>query len=486
MTALPARIRSAIDWFRGIPPGLLLYVAAAGVLLAVLTRPVYDSDLFWQLRTGDIVLDTGALPEREPFLADKSSEPFTPVAWAGQTLYALLRRLGGWPLLHVVDGLLWVGGLAAAARCARRLGAGPWASAFALILACHAAFSSVSTRPQTFGLLAFGLLILLVDNGRPSWRRCALALVLLVVWQNLHPSAAVGIVWLGGVFLVAWFRRFRRTAHAPWPITLLTLASPLSLIATPAGVDLLRVSSANTEISFWLEINEWLPLWELVRRGEPRIEAWVGLLAFVLVLVFRRRHLRAEHVVPAIILAVMAVGSYRFVLFWAAAAVPVWAAGLTNRASSPLRPTPFGWSGRIAVLACWTIAVIVPSWIHPTHLADYVPHEAVKRLKDEKPEGTIYCDSVWAGVLVDEGSHRWRVSHDGRYYLRSKDEWNRYFAAGRGQTSVYDLDRQWQPVAFALRVGYEDGLIALLRNHSGWRELPAERDCVVFIRETSR
>jgi len=475
-----------IEWFRGIPPGLTLHIACAGVLLAILTRPVYDSDLFWQLRTGEIVLDTGALPEHEPFLADKSTEPFTPVAWAGQTVYALIRRIGGWPLLHVVDGLLWVGGLAAAVRCARRNGAGPWAAAFAIILASHAAFSSVSTRPQTFGLFAFGLLILLVGNGRPSWQRCLLAMGLLVVWQNLHPSAAIGIIWLGGVVVVAWYRRIRGMPPTPWTITLFTLASPLAVIATPAGLGMIQVSAVNTEISIWMEINEWLSLWELARRGDHRIEAWIGLLAFLLVLVFRRRHLRAEHVVPALILVVMALGSYRFVLFWAAAAVPVWAAGFTHKSSSPIAPAPFGWSARVAALVGWALAVIVPTLWNPTHLAEYVPHNAVARLKEEKPEGTIYCDVVWAGVLVDEGSRDWRVSHDGRFYLRSKEEWTRYFAACQGETPVYELDRQWQPVAFVLRLGFEDRLIALLRDHPGWRELIPEKDCVVFIRSTSR
>ena len=463
-----------------------LHLAAAGVLLAVLVRPVYDADMFWQLRTGDIVLESGALPEREPFLADRGDEPFSPVAWAGQTVYALLRRVGGWPLLHVADGLLWVGGFAFAAMLGRRLGASPWAAGIALALGGYSAFSSVSTRPQTLGLASFGLLIWLVGEGRPSWRTCLSAFALLVVWQNLHPSAAVGVFWLGALTVVANHRRLRRTGPTPWALALLTLASPWSLIATPAGFDIMQISSANADISLWLEINEWLPLWKLEVRGDHRTEACIGLSLFATVLIWRRRRLSAEQVLPALVIAAMALASYRFVLFWAAAAVPVFAIGFTRISSSTIRHRPFDWPTRFALIVAWVLPLFVSTVLNPSHLADYVPHRAVRELKEEVPTGTIYCDIVWAGVLVDEGSHEWRVSHDGRYYLRTKAEWLEYYAVARGETSIADLDRRWHPVAFVLRTGFEDGIIALLRRDRGWRELNGERDCVVFVRATSR
>src|SRR5687767_12917997 len=117
MTASPAPSPSATDsvWRPArVPPAVVLHLAAAVVLLVDLWRPIHDADLLWQLRTGELILDTRSIPDREPFLAGQQDEPFTPVAWAGQAAYALVRRVGGWPLLHVADGLLWVGGLAAA------------------------------------------------------------------------------------------------------------------------------------------------------------------------------------------------------------------------------------------------------------------------------------------------------------------------------------------------------------------------------------
>ena len=63
-------------------------------------------------------------------------------------------------------------------------------------------------------------------------------------------------------------------------------------------------------------------------------------------------------------------------------------------------------------------------------------------------------------------------------------------ALGQHPQAVLDeLDRRWHPAAFVLRAGFDDGLIARLRTHPGWRELPTDRDSVLFVRaspETGR
>jgi hypothetical protein len=350
-------------------------------------------------------------------------------------------------------------------------------------------------------LFAFGLLVALVRGGGPGWAKVLLGAGLLVAWQNFHPSAAVCGAWLGGVALAGWARRLwrlnkggqrpptivggvgklpRTRGRSPWVATVLAAFVPVALVATPGGVGLLRVSAYNAEVSRWMEVNEWLPLWELELRGDTRLEVWVALAALVGVLLWRGRRVRAEDLAPAVLLGAMAVASYRFAMFFAVAAIPVWAAGLSRTGAAA--PRPMGWGGRAAAVAAWAVAVAVPGLVHPTHLADYVPWGAVERLRAANVRGTVYCNTVWAGVLIDRGHPDWKVSHDGRYYLRSKEEWNAYHAAAAGAVPVAELDRRHRPVAFVLRAGFEDGLIGLLRRDSGWVELAAERDCVVFVR----
>jgi hypothetical protein len=465
-----------------IPAPLLVHLTAAVILATVLWRPIYDSDLFWQLRLGELTLERGWPPDREPFLADRGDEALVPVAWLGQAVYALVRQVGGYPLLHVVDGLLWVSGLLGVAWSARRTGAGRGATLAALVLANFAAYSSVSTRPQTFGLVGFGLLVALARSDLSERARLALGFALLVAWQNFHPSAAVGGVWLAGVAAAGWGRALLRGGVRPWAATGLALLTPLAMAATPAGTRLFSVSAYNTEVSLWLGISEWMPLWEL--EVLDRLEAWIGLAAMIGLVLCRGRRVRTEDLVPAVILAVLAMASYRFVLFWAAAMIPVWAAALTPTRSVANGPAakPLSRLGRVLAVLAWGLAVAIPTARHPTHLAGYFPDRAIRQLRSEVDHGPIYCNPVWAGLLIDAGYPDWRVTHDGRYYLQSLDEWRAYLAAGRGEVPVSELVHRYRPVAFVLRTGFDDGLIARLRGEPGWRELAVQGDCVVFVR----
>lgn len=457
----------------------LVPLAIAGLLFAVLLRPVHDSDLFWQLRLGDRMLDAAALPTTEPFLATPAPRPFVPIAWGGQVVMALLRRLGGWPLLHIVDSLLWVGGFALAGWSARRTGAAGWCIGLAIALGGYAAFSSVSTRPQTFAVVAFGSWLLLL-RGRPSpIRLVALGIPLLFFWQNLHPSATVGIIALAaftGVDLLRWWRGSERF---PWgPVILLSLA-PLTIIATPMGISIFEITRHNAVISRWMQINEWLPLWDLEWRGDTRLEVWVALGISVFTVIRHRHRADLRDLAVAGVLLVMSLLSYRFVIFWALAMVPIWSRCWSD-STSPSAVNP--WVAGVRFVALVSVAIVAAHLYRPSHLADYVPFRAIETLEKEALSGTIYCDTVWAGAVVDRDPLPWRVSHDGRYYLRPQSEWNHYFAAGAGEVPIANLVAEFHPVAFVLREQAQDGLIALLRRDSDWRVLIEEQGCVIFVR----
>src|SRR5215218_8325631 len=102
-------------------PGSPVSVAAAasaGMLFVLLLRPIYDVDIFWQLRLGELSLDRGAPVPTEPFAASHLGEPLPPLGWLGQIVYALARRAGGWPAVRALDALVWVGGFWAVAAAA--------------------------------------------------------------------------------------------------------------------------------------------------------------------------------------------------------------------------------------------------------------------------------------------------------------------------------------------------------------------------------
>ncbi len=467
-----------------------MHLAAAVVLLAVLWRPAHDSDLFWQLRTGELILDAGRLPATEPFLADKAHEPFTPVAWAGQVVYALLRRVGGWPLVHIVDGLLWVAALMLVGQAVRREGAPAWVVAAAIVFANYTMYSSVSTRPQTFGLLGFAAVVALLRRNLALRATLLIGAVVFVAWQNLHPSVAVGVIYLGAISAVGWGRRLVNRGPTPWAATGLAFVGSAAMVATPAGLRVFEISARNADVSQWLEINEWMPLWVLEHRDDSRPEVWVGLAVLAVLLAWRGWRLRAEELGAALAFALMALFSYRFVMFWAVAMIPIWAhcCGPTEPGASATgtRRPSLRLPASIPFFLAWALAVAIPTLHNPSHFGDYVPHAAVDRLRAENLRGTVYTHTVWAGLVIDRGYPDWKVTHDGRYYLRTKDEWAHYHSAAAGLVPLAELEARWAPVAFVLRVKFDDGLIELLRRDPRWEELPPDKDCVVFVRRDVR
>lgn len=183
------------DWTAGIH--LLLALIPAAMLLVLLLRRVWDVDIFWQLKLGELILDSGGPLPGEPFAVLHIGEPLPAVAWAGQAAMALARRIGGWDFLRVFDAACWLGGFGAVASACRLRGASLPAVAIALSLAFLAALPTASIRPQSFGCLCFGLLLALQRLELKLALTIGLGTPLLVAWQNLHPSVSVGVAAMG-------------------------------------------------------------------------------------------------------------------------------------------------------------------------------------------------------------------------------------------------------------------------------------------------
>ena len=121
----------------------------------------------------------------------------------------------------------------------------------ALVVCIAVALPFSGLRPQSFAVLGFGLLLLLMRYQMlrfSAW--LGLGAALLVLWQNLHPSVSVAAIYLaarGGVGWLAWLTK--RHSPPPWRETALCLIAALATFATPAGLGVLAVSLANAQMS---------------------------------------------------------------------------------------------------------------------------------------------------------------------------------------------------------------------------------------------
>ncbi|MBA4063850.1 MAG: hypothetical protein C0501_09085 [Isosphaera sp.] len=447
----------------------------AGMLFLLLVRPVYDVDIFWQLKLGELILATGGPVAAEPFAAAHLGEPLPPLAWLGQAAYAQARLLGGWTAVRVFDAVVWVGGFWAVAAACRRTWAPPLAALVAVGVGFMAAMPCASLRPQSFAALGFGLLLALVRLNLSPTRILLFAAPLLVLWQNLHPSVTVAAVAVGSAAAVGWVRWAAGFRSRPWALTGLTAVVAAAVCATPAGWPVLAVSADNARMSLALGVNEWRPPWVAGNRSAGLTFAAAAVVSAWL-LVRNRRRIDWEELAPAAALFVLTLTAHRFALFFGLAVVPPLARVLTARpvvTGGPYRPGTW-----LVVLLAVPAALLV----RPTHFHESLPLAGVARLKETGIGGTVYCHYAWGGPLIDAGHPDWAVAFDGRYYRYTADEWGRYAAGVRGEFGVAELDRVYRPAAYFLRPGLDDVLIAALRADGGWREVYADRVCAAFVR----
>jgi hypothetical protein len=464
-------------------PVPLLAFAMAGMLVVQLGRTIHDVDIFWQLKLGEITLAQG-LPAHEPFLAGYENEPLAVVAWLAQVAYAYTRQLGGWTLLWLVDALVWFGGFAVVARhCARRM-PNDWPAAIGLWIGWFAALSTASVRPQSFAALAFGLLIVLLRSNLSTARTALIGGVLFIVWQNLHPSAVVGALALGAAIVAETVQCLRRKRDTlPWRLLALLPLAAVATVCTPAGFDIYRISRLNAELSLHLGVAEWMPMtWKAGEFGRPF--AWTMLLVIATGLLVRGARARASTLAIAFAFTAAMLYSHRFVLFWGIAVVPLLCE-LFGSEGEPARPRSR--CRRPLAALVLALGIGLPTILNPAPFADYYPFEGIRKLRAHGVRGTVYTTYYWGGMLAEAGHPDWRVTHDGRYYLKSISEWDRYFdETHRALATIDELVARYRPAAFFLRPGIDDELIEKLEQDSRWRTLFADANCVVSVPATVR
>jgi hypothetical protein len=212
---------------------LVVLVAAFGIVyLTVFPPTLLVADTWLTLVAGREVVENG-LPTKDELTVLGLGRTWTDQQWGAQAIAYRAHELGGHGLLAVVAALFGVGTFAIAAVAARKLGAGPRAIVLLFFPVILAAPWMFTMRAQLFALPLFvGLIWLLASEARRPSRRVYLVFPLLVVWANLHGSAALAALLtmlLGAIELLTSQSASGRRSLA------LLLLPPLAILATPYG-----------------------------------------------------------------------------------------------------------------------------------------------------------------------------------------------------------------------------------------------------------
>jgi hypothetical protein len=182
------------DWRWLISFPTMLGAMLAGASFVVVRVFKVDPDLWWHLKTGELILSTHRWATTDPYSYTSFSAPWMSCEWLGDIFFAAVYRFGG---LRGLEALLIV--LASAVMLALygfatlRSGnckAGFVATAALLVLANP----SFNLRPQMLGYLFLILTLIALERFRQGKQRAVWFLpILFLIWINTHGSWIIGL-----------------------------------------------------------------------------------------------------------------------------------------------------------------------------------------------------------------------------------------------------------------------------------------------------
>lgn len=418
--------------------GRLAALALAAAILAsglLALYPIHSFDLWWHMRTGQLILEEGRIPRVDPFTYTAAGSPWVTHEWLAEVLFYLLNRAGGANLLVIWKALLsaltlglagWAG--LVGCRVRERLPA----AALGILLAGPLLAIRAFIRPHllTALLLAVTLLLLRKESAtaRPAWRWALPPLFLL--WANLHSGFLLGLglvaLYWAGEALSIRVGAAGPAAEPCWRGRLIALgASLLATLANPHHVEALLYPVrlvASPVVTGMIA--------ELQSPFDPRFRGALFLtflllcaLALAALLAGRLRRLQGSLILPGAVFAVLALQTVRSVSELAVL-IPALAAAHGERLST--RKAVAAATSAVVLLGALGLGLLavgpgIPMGsrenprraglgVHQVNL----PQAAVEFLRQTKPPGRVFSTMGFSSWLIHQLWPEKQVYIDGR------------------------------------------------------------------------
>jgi hypothetical protein len=265
MELIERQSTSVVDLQRdvGLLPRLLstrrtfVFVIAIG-LFTLAARDLSDPDIWWHLRTGQLILSTRTVPHVDPFSYSRGGQPWIAHEWLSEVILYVVFRFAGKAALVCVFAIIITAAFLLAYRRSR---CNPYIAGVVSICGALASVPTWGVRPQVFSLLLTSLFLMLLDYSEQKPRLLCWLPLLMLLWVNLHGGFAIGIA-LVAVYLAgsAWEFIRRRTPDARARIRhlLSAMLACLSVIAiNPNGLVLYTYPIETLRLRALHQISEW-------------------------------------------------------------------------------------------------------------------------------------------------------------------------------------------------------------------------------------
>ena len=225
----------------------------ASIFAKSMAERLSEHDLWWQLKTGQLIAATHRLPAGDPFSFTVAGKHWVVQEWGSEVILRAINAAFGLRGIIVWRSVMLLCIYAVLSWLLIRIAGNSLGTWVAIGIAAFAGIAEWLERPLLFSMLIFAIVLSLVYRRS---RRVWLCVPLFVLWANLHAEVILGLGFMVLIMLVEWLQARNGTGQA-WvrKIALVTVGCIAATIINPYGPKLFvyafsltrTVSSSATE-----------------------------------------------------------------------------------------------------------------------------------------------------------------------------------------------------------------------------------------------
>jgi hypothetical protein len=454
-----------------------------------------DPDYWWHLRTGQLIVESGSVPQHDPFSFTAEGSRWVAHEWLSDVIIYGVESALGYVGCAILFSLVALAALFVMHRLLLKTGLSPRVALGVVAFGGMIALRYWTVRPQAFTWLLLAVLLYTLhayhrDGKGHLWHLP----LLMLVWANLHAGYVIGLalmgLWLAAMAAERVIWKERRDLRGP---ALVLVASFAVTALNPNGLALLTypltyVAPGNASYNlitewqspdFHLPVHLPLALGIVVLVAIGVVGSGRNLFRLGLAALFTFLALQSSRHQPVFALV--------FVLVVGDVLRERWAwARLDDAEPRPARGSQaLNWS--LLAAAVLTALVVVPqlpgaqlSASPNIEAAPGYPVEGAEFIRTHYPEARMFNAYVWGGYLINELYPRQQVFIDGRPDMYGDALVEEYL-------NVVAIQSDWQDILARYDVDLviiqkESALATVLRESPSWRSAFAGDVEEVFVR----
>lgn len=412
---------------------LLIIIFAFVILLSTflyvyLSVSLFDSDFWWHIATGKYIVETGTIPDRDPFSFTANREENRNLLperenfllkqyWLGQTIFYLIFDLFGPKGIIALRALILFMALLLVLWRLTRLKVSFYIIFVFIFFVYLDLARFTGERPVLFTILFTVLTFIILEEFKQNKTKIILLLIpLMLLWANLHGGFIIGVVIIGINMIFEGIKIILKKAdYTKQEISLFYIVTILALGASyinPTGWEAFSIAISPKYKFLETGIQEYQSPFVLYFNKLSSIDYGYVLLVvlFPVILLLRNRKIDVTNVVLLAGLFIMAVKSGRYTIYYVSIAAivlgketDILVRQLFTRISEKTFTkihTAFAVLALISSLIFF-VGVFKFQWLQmDVARGSFVPEKTVDFIEENKLEGNMLNTATYGGYIA--------------------------------------------------------------------------------------